>query len=297
MTKIQVDSNNKVIMLGGKALVASEGGVTPTGTLNITQNGTYDVTNYASANVNVSGGGGGTTYSYPDIQGNYYVLDDETVVPMCFDTMTFAGNSYSYATFFTTPDGIGICQNLSTKMFHNGNGTTGIVSNTTLNTDGMLGPKTVKHISISFPDSIITSLTFSGDTFNQLSIKNSLQSVRISNMKNLKFLTAFRQCSLLSEVDMSTVDSMPLANALGGSAATGGAFAYCTSLQTLSFPALKSTSFGSYTSQFNYMLRGVTGCTVHFPSNLQSVISSWNSVTTGFGGTNTTVLFDLPATT
>lgn len=68
-------------------------------------------------------------------------------------------------------------------------------------------------------------------------------------------------------------------------------------LQTVSFPALTSTSFGSYTNQFNNMLSGVTGCTVHFPSNLQSVIGSWSDVISGFGGTNTTVLFDLPATT
>ena len=61
MTKVQVDSNGKVIMLNNKALEASEGGVTPTGTLSITANGTYDVTNYVSADVNVSGGGGSTT--------------------------------------------------------------------------------------------------------------------------------------------------------------------------------------------------------------------------------------------
>jgi hypothetical protein len=44
------------------------------------------------------------------------------------------------------------------------------------------------------------------------------------------------------------------------------------------------------------MLSGVTGCTVHFPSNLQAVIGSWADVTAAFGGTNTTILYDLPQT-
>ena len=80
-----------------------------------------------------------------------------------------------------------------------------------------------------------------------------------------------------------------------GSGGLSGCFRY-TKITSLSFPALTSSSFGSYTNQFNNMLSGVTGCTVHFPSNLQSVIGSWSSVTSGFSGTNTTVLFDLPAT-
>ena len=99
----------------------------------------------------------------------------------------------------------------------------------------------------------------------------------------------FGDCTNLTSVDLSSLATID--NMYGCSQMFKG-----TSLTSLSFPALTSTSFGSRTNQFNNMLQGVTGCTVHFPSNLQSVIGSWNDVTNGFGGTNTTVLFDLAAT-
>ena len=70
-------------------------------------------------------------------------------------------------------------------------------------------------------------------------------------------------------------------------------FANCTNLVEIQFPDLTPTSFGTNTNQFNSMLSGVTGCTVHFPSSIETTINAWSDVIAGFGGTNTTILFDL----
>ena len=124
---------------------------------------------------------------------------------------------------------------------------------------------------------------------------SSLTSVDLSSLTTLSgngvMLSTFAECTSLTSVDLSSLTTV------NRNGAMQYAFQNCTSLTSLSFPSLTSTSFGSYTNQFNYMLARVTGCTVHFPSNLQSVIGSWSDVQKGFGGTNTTVLFDLPATT
>ena len=93
MTKVQVDSNGKAIMLNNKALVASEGGVTPTGTLSITANGVYDVTNYASADVSVSGSGGVTLYRW----------DTDTPIESNYATGWLKKESYIWYTTTTTP--------------------------------------------------------------------------------------------------------------------------------------------------------------------------------------------------
>ena len=120
-----------------------------------------------------------------------------------------------------------------------------------------------------------------------------LISVNLSSLTTISgdyaMYQAFRDCTGLTSVSFPSLTNM-----------SGYAMLYtfrsCTSIASISFPALTSTSFGSYNTQFNNMLYGVTGCTVHFPSNLQSVIGSWSDVTAGFGGTDTTVLWDLPST-
>ena len=121
----------------------------------------------------------------------------------------------------------------------------------------------------------------------------SLTSVDLSSLTIIgdrAFRQAFWGCTQLTSVDLSSLTTI---KDLG----LYQAFRKCINLTTLSFPSLKSSTFNSNTNQLTGLLTQVTGCTVHFPSNLQSVIGSWSDVVSGFGGTNTTILFDLPATT
>jgi hypothetical protein len=122
---------------------------------------------------------------------------------------------------------------------------------------------------------------------------SALQNILFSNLKSA---SSNSLNSICYKCGVSSV-TFPKLNDIKNTWVLRAAFKNCSSLTFLSFPALTSTSFGNITDQFSIMLQGVTGCTVHFPSNLQSVIGSWSDVTAGFGGTNTTVLFDLTATT
>lgn len=119
----------------------------------------------------------------------------------------------------------------------------------------------------------------------------SLTSVDLSSLTTVSAQSAlnnaFRSCTSLASVNLSSLTTV------SGSSAFSNAFNGCTSLLSLSFPSLTASSFGTAKDQFYNMLAGVTGCTVHFPAAIQSTIGSWPSVTGGFGGKNTTVLFDL----
>lgn len=147
----------------------------------------------------------------------------------------------------------------------------------------------------------------------------SLTNVNFSKLKYIKSKNAFQRtftnCSGLTTADFSGLEEIGTGSAtyvmqyafdgcrnlttvkfdnvkkILGNQPLSYAFKGCTSLTTLSFPSLSDV--GTYTNQFNSMLSGCSGVTVHFPAAMQSTIGSWSSVTGGFGGRNTTVLFDL----
>lgn len=100
----------------------------------------------------------------------------------------------------------------------------------------------------------------------------------------------FSDCINLTSVDLSSLTT------ISGSYAMASCFVRCRKLTELRFQSLQS--FGTNTStvnQFNNMLSGVTGCTLHFPSNMQSEVERRTGYP-NFGGTNTVILFDLPPT-
>lgn len=118
----------------------------------------------------------------------------------------------------------------------------------------------------------------------------ALTSVDLSSLTTLSgrgaLESAFDACTALTSVDFSSLTTVSGYNSLYA------AFSRCSSLTSLSFPALTVAGLQYGSAQFDDMIRGVTGCTVHFPAAVQAKIETTAGYP-NFGGTNTTVLFDL----
>ena len=180
----------------------------------------------------------------------------------------------------------------------------------------------------------LSAVTYVGNCTNMCLNCLGLKSVDMSSVENGGFESAFNNCPLLETVSLPSLmyatsltrtfygdvalTELTFNHLIKGGAATSMCES-CSGLRTVSFPMLMnlasnmfttafknsgvtSISFGglllsstNWNTQFtNSMLQGVTGCTVHFPAEWQTAMSSWSNVTGGFGGTNTTVLWDLP---
>lgn len=142
--------------------------------------------------------------------------------------------------------------------------------------------------TISFPELVqIGQCGMQNGFMNNSKLRSALfPKLKICSGMYSSLASTFTNCPKLEEVNFDSLETLT-------SGALSSTFNSCSKLKTLSFPSLTTESFGEYTDQFNNMLSGVTDCTVHFPFRIKDIISSWNSVLTGFGGSNTVILFDL----
>jgi hypothetical protein len=309
--------------------IVKGGGTTPTGTLQITYNGVHDVTNYANADVQVPTTAP-TYYIEKSVDANGKMINSTNIINMngitdvssnclsnAYNGVIFPVNTFVDMLSLTVLSGQYACN----TMFMSTQGLTSANMSSLTTVSGSSACRGM--FSLSNLTSIdLSSLTTVSGSYGcyQMLYKSKLTSVNLSSLTKISGDSAcysmFEGCNLLTNVGVSNLTSITgdqsCRSMMSSCSLTSiGFYSLCTltgnqciaqclasnrTLQTVYFPSLTPNSFGTRTNQFNGMLQNVTGCTVHFPSNIQSVIGSWSIVTGGFGGTNTTVLFDLPAT-
>lgn len=331
------------------------GGKKPTGTINISQNGIVDVTDFATADVQVP-----TTA--PDFYMEFTKDANNTLqVPttlMNLSGIKDLGNNvlaYKYYnnTNITSVDMSGLEKITGTNALFNAfYGCTNIISVDMSNIKTITGSCQAAFYNITNLTSVNISSLESVDNVNgcsQMFYGTGITSIDLSNLKYLNAQSAFYQIfqntkltslslpkleivssatvmdSAFRGITTLTTASMPKLCVANGQRALQNIFFGDTALTSFSFDSLATTkgtevlryafqntgitsiSFPKFSkatiisgaNALATMLNGITGCTVHFPSNLDpqggdTTISSLTGYP-NFGGTDTVLLFDLPA--
>ena len=304
-------------------------------TINIEQNGTYDVARYTTANVNMP--------AAPEIYRVFRIDNGKITSSITTPFLPLPSSAtdigeYCYTTAYvntppsvlsgpidlsslTTVSGLYACH----YMFKSCTGITSVDLSSLTTISGMNGCGYMFQFCTGLTSFDLSSLTTlsgaGGGCQNMFSGCTGITSVDLSSLTTLSSTNAcnamFLECTGITSVDLSSlatisggsacqnmfknctgitsIDFCSLAT-LSGMNCLSNMFYGCTNLSKVSFYALDTNSFGAYTNQFTNMLSGITGCTVHFPMRIQSTIGTWTTVTGGFNGTNTTVLFDIVCT-
>ena len=309
-----------VTILGVKGSYEGSG-TTPTGTKSITTNGVYDVTDFASADVNVP-----TTapahYVEKTVDASGKLINSTNIINL--NGATDVGNgalAYEYyrASFpdntnaefpsLTMISGNYACQD----MFYRCTGLTSVHLSSLTTISGSYACNNMFYECSGITNVDLSSLTtLSGNYACQFMFAycSGLTSINFSSLTTISGTNAcdnmFAYCSGLTSIDLpllSTI-SAPL------SASYSVMFSNCKNLESVKFGGLKSNTFASAANQLQYLFNSRTGseapngCTVHFPSNFDPSDPSHTfdaSTLTGyptFGGNANYihVAFDLPAT-
>ena len=145
--------------------------------------------------------------------------------------------------------------------------------------------------------SSLTSISGQSGCSTMFNNCTSLTSVSLSKLISVTGTSAcsnmFAGCSNLVSADISRLARVHVGEAAASHLSN---MFKSTSLTELRFSGLAYTT-AYINGAFVNTLSGVTGCTVHFPSDWATTMANYSNITNGLGGTNTTVLFDLPAVT
>lgn len=315
--------------------VTSGGGTTPTGTKNITTNGTHDVAAYEYADVqvpttapdrylefsvdasgklihsptvssiiNLNGATDIGDYAlYGAYKGNTSIIGDLDLSPLITVTGASALSSAFYGCTGITSVDLSQLTSASgsscfSSTFYGCTGITGTIDLSVLTFAG----------SQSFAQAFMGCINITGFNLSSLNF--------ITGASSYSFNSMFNGCTGITSADFSQLiivsggscfssmfsgcTNLTSANfthlcKLGSDNVMSSMFSR-TSLSSLSFPNLAYTTT-NFNGAFNNTLSYVTGCTVHFPAEWQTAMSTWSNITNGMGGTNTTILFDLPNVT
>lgn len=114
---------------------------------------------------------------------------------------------------------------------------------------------------------------------------SSINFESLSYIGSNAFYRAFYNCPKISEAYFNSLQNIMFGNCFTY------AFGGVSNSINMFFPSMTIASDSCFTN----MLSGRADSVVHFPSNWENKMNSWSSVLAGFGGTNTTILFDYPS--
>ena len=153
--------------------------------------------------------------------------------------------------------------------------------------EGLANTGVLKKIKFTNLQTVSGSYAFQEAFYNQALKKASFPALTtISGTK--AFDGIFSNCFSIERVDFPVLNSINASNVFWYS------FMYCKGTE-IYFPALRTTSFGSYTNQFQYLLFGADSCIIHFHYSLEGQLDNFSGYSNGFNGNGTEILYDIDA--